>query len=370
MATDDFNRANNTDLGANWDSYSSFNSLDVNSNAARAGAVGGDDTMESWNADSFANDQFFESTIGLWSGSEGLYVGGILRAAAPDTHTMYVFYGKAPGATIYKRVAGSSASIADDVSEDFDPGDVVRGEAEGTALRLKKNGALVLSGSDSGISSGRAGVAVYISDGLTVDDATINSWAAGNIGGSVTTLTADKGDLTLTGRTALMQTKLAAQKGDLTLTGQSAIGQIRLAAQKGDLALTPGTSVMRIVMAANKGDLTLTGGDATLFLGMNLVADKGDLALTPGTAVLQTKLVAQKGDLTLTSGAAVLQTKLTAEKGDLTLTPGAAILRIVMTATKGQLTLVGKNADFVGGGAPPVSAGDSWFQRWRRIWRR
>lgn len=153
--------------------------------------------------------------------------------------------------------------------------------------------------------------------------------------GGGATLTADKGDLTLTGRVALFSTALSAAKGNLTLTGQSA-------------ALNP-----RLI--ASKGDLTLAGRDATLSAtgSVTLAADKGDLTLIGRAALLNLALTATKGDLTLSGKTALLNTALTASKGTLTLTGQDATL----SATAGSVTLDGGKGDLtLTGGDASLSA--------------
>ena len=74
------------------------------------------------------------------------------------------------------------------------------------------------------------------------------------------TLTADKGDLTLTGQDAILivATVMDAEKGDLTLTGQDAVRDVDLAGASGLLTLTGQASALDLDFSADHGDLTLT----------------------------------------------------------------------------------------------------------------
>lgn len=56
-ASDDFNRANSTDIGTNWTPQSG--SFELSSNAVLPnGSSAGTENAEFWNADTFGNDQY------------------------------------------------------------------------------------------------------------------------------------------------------------------------------------------------------------------------------------------------------------------------------------------------------------------------
>ena len=62
MATDDFNRADNADLGANWTIQSGQAALQIVSNRA-VPSNNFSDCGEIWVADSFSDDQYSESVV-------------------------------------------------------------------------------------------------------------------------------------------------------------------------------------------------------------------------------------------------------------------------------------------------------------------
>ena len=69
--SDDFTRADNLDLGANWDDgYAGLASCKIASNKVTAQADG-ESCVETWNATSFTNDQWAEITLGNFSSSFG-----------------------------------------------------------------------------------------------------------------------------------------------------------------------------------------------------------------------------------------------------------------------------------------------------------
>lgn len=170
------------------------------------------------------------------------------------------------------------------------------------------------------------------------------------IAGALTTLTATKGDLTLTGTAATLYTttNLAADKGDLTLAGIASTFAATMATAKGDLTLTGISAVLTASMVVVNGALVLTGQDAT-FSVTEGVTD-GDLTLTGQDSSAATTMVTVKGDLTLFGGDSWLwQSNV---KGDLTLTGQDAALTPTVIAVKADLTLTPHEATLfkVGGG--------------------
>ena len=68
-------------------------------------------------------------------------------------------------------------------------------EVVGTAIVVKKNGAPIITTSDSGIASGRGGIWAVSASNLTVDDFEVGDFAGGG-----TTLTPAQGAMAFTGR--------------------------------------------------------------------------------------------------------------------------------------------------------------------------
>lgn len=188
IATDDFNRADSIDLGAAWDTYDIFTNLQIVGNRVRAGATGGNDTLESYNAVTVPNDQWAEVTLATVITPPPIYTvwgGVVLRAATPPTTTMYVLAGgvdSGSGLTsVYKWIAGVFTSLASD-TQTWVSGDVALGEAQGTALRIYRNGTLQLSATDSSITDGRLGAKAAVGDGGALTDIEIDGWSGGRFG--------------------------------------------------------------------------------------------------------------------------------------------------------------------------------------------
>lgn len=179
-ATDNFNRADSTDLGTNWDVQTGEGQWEIVSNEARPRFFDGDCT-ENYNAITFANDQYSEATLkALTAASGGGRGPGVACRCSTSAHTYYrsTANSNASGNNheLVKFVAGSATSLGF-IDADFAVNDVIRIEAQGTTIRTKKNGTTQISVTDSAIASGRAGVC-YSSQG---ESAQLDDWAGGDL---------------------------------------------------------------------------------------------------------------------------------------------------------------------------------------------
>jgi len=180
MATysDDFNRTDSADLGADWDSgYTGINNLQIVSNMARAGVAGV--CIESVNAISPGARQFASVVMPTLSLNEG---GVILRAAAPTTVTMYVFTSNNFGtndSVIAKFIAGVYTNISVSSTETWANNDTIRGEAVFSKQFCYHNGTKVLTGSDATITaSGRVGI---ITNSVVIGNFEFDDFLGGDI---------------------------------------------------------------------------------------------------------------------------------------------------------------------------------------------
>lgn len=179
-ASDDFNRANNTTLGANWTLVKGL--FGINTNAAYSRSAGAD-TLARWNADTFGNDQYAQVTISVLS-VDNIAVGVACRldtGGAETGYFAYAFRNVSPNVDVElaKYVAGVYTTIS--TTSGFAVGDVLRLEVEGTTLRLYRNGSLVDTRTDSSIASGAAGVSGFgNSTSGRMDD-----WSGSNLAAAV-----------------------------------------------------------------------------------------------------------------------------------------------------------------------------------------
>ena len=91
------------------------------------------------------------------SGATDLNAGVILRAADSNNYylaSMGLVGGK--GASIFKKVAGAYTRIAYDANLTPVAGDVIRLEASGTTLTMKRNGTTLLTAVDASLIAGGA----------------------------------------------------------------------------------------------------------------------------------------------------------------------------------------------------------------------
>lgn len=187
LLSDNFNRADSADLGTQWDPYAGWNALQIVGNRARTQAVGGPEGLESNNAQTLAADQWAEAVVFLAGSAGANFVGAVVRAAAPETQTMYLAVAApdAASSSIYKWVAGVFTNLAV-ASQGYVSNDRVSIEVEGTSLRMFRNDTQVASVTDTSISgSGRAGIEVYVSTGFPIAEAEGDNWEAGEFLGPV-----------------------------------------------------------------------------------------------------------------------------------------------------------------------------------------
>lgn len=159
VATDDFNRADNSstgmNLGANWTASVPNYDLGISSNQAYQTADTSDN-VAFYNA-TLNDDQYAQVTI---STATDTYSGLVVRASATD----YVIGQGVDGSTgldIYWYNGGAYTQIATTDNFDVVSGDVLTLTAVGTRFTLYKNGVRIISGTNaSAPSSGKAGIVI------------------------------------------------------------------------------------------------------------------------------------------------------------------------------------------------------------------
>jgi hypothetical protein len=182
LASDNFNRANGG-LGANWTTVTGTDAPTITSASLRDPATGGTDAEAFYNAVSFPADQWAQvNTLkAITATSRG--VGVLLRNDTGGARTHYRVMAEGPFGTtatvaIQKHVSGSFTSLASTTTT-VNQGDTLYGEVQGSTIVAKVNGTQVLSTTDTSITSGAAGVVVFVDTGTTAD-AIVDDWFAGN----------------------------------------------------------------------------------------------------------------------------------------------------------------------------------------------
>jgi len=166
-ATDNFNRADSTDLGAAWDPYDNPSATNCqilfNQVSTATSAV---DCVEGFSTLIPGANQYVQFSLpnGFLT-DDFLFVSAIVRLQAPPTYSGYYCRAMPPSQTNTSRIrrvdAGSNATLANDTTQTWAAADVLRCEITGTSITFKRNGTTILTASTSGeYTTGRGGINV------------------------------------------------------------------------------------------------------------------------------------------------------------------------------------------------------------------
>jgi hypothetical protein len=178
LATDNFNRADSTDLGTTWDVVPGTSNCQIVSNAVRASATNVD-CDESYNGVTWPDDQY--SQVTLAAVNSGGSAGPGVRASTTAS-TFYTVEATTNSIALWKAVNGSWTQIGS-FSGTVSAGDIIRLEAQGTTLRVRQNGTQRISVTDSSISSGRAEIHIFLSSGTPLNAVILDDWEGGDFSG-------------------------------------------------------------------------------------------------------------------------------------------------------------------------------------------
>lgn len=166
-ATDNFNRANNVDLGANWTPL--FGELKIITNEAAQDAGDGGVRLEHWNADAFTSDHY----------SQAVYRSGVVGPAVRLQETDNGYYTRiSTGAKrMYRFDNGTATELQTmDAAVGGASGEVYKMTIEGTTIKVFKNAVQIgTNQTDATYSGGASGVHVEGTGAL--DD-----WEGDNMG--------------------------------------------------------------------------------------------------------------------------------------------------------------------------------------------
>jgi hypothetical protein len=183
IVNDNFNRADNADVGASWDAgYTGQNAAKIQGNEV-LGTVQAAQSSET-NSAAVGNDQSGTITLSEWSyaRANARVVGVLLRVPAPPTYTGYTCTGGAGWDVVGSHTRIKKMSVGTLASEDgtvpWTIGDTLTCSVRGTTITAYRNGTPVLTATDSANTSGRVGFL------LASDDATLASIALDNFVGS------------------------------------------------------------------------------------------------------------------------------------------------------------------------------------------
>lgn len=182
LAVDDYNRANNADIGSVWDvNPGGPSAMSIVSNHIEPSVLGLD-CVESYNGVTFPDNQYVQAKLTVTGGTvsdQGIGVGLRMSNAA---YTMY--FGDvcrvAANNLVIGRVNAGAFTVLKSMTRAWVDGDTMRLAIIGLHLVMFINGVEIMGFTDSGgsvINSGRAGV-FYSS---TVTAATLDDWEAGRV---------------------------------------------------------------------------------------------------------------------------------------------------------------------------------------------
>lgn len=184
LASDNFTRANNADLGTAWDECTGdtdVNGFDISANTAIPAA--GSDTSETNNSVTWPDDQYAEVThFNPTADGAGAGSGPMCRASAAGANTRYRLVGNASGYGMERVVAGAFTILRNSTGTTFAAGDKMRLEVRTSGANciwtLKKNGVQFDTDTDtSPIASGSAGIAFS----STSTTAAVSAWEGGTL---------------------------------------------------------------------------------------------------------------------------------------------------------------------------------------------
>lgn len=186
--TDDFARADNTDLGANWTPVGSVSNFEIIGGAVRAD-VSTADTAEVYSAGTFADDQYSQAVISsMTTGTDDQTGIGVCVRGDTASKSMYWAVVNAAGSnnvSVHKFVSGAASLLAQR-TQAFSSTDTLKLEITGQnasiVLKVYRNGtqigADIADSSGSHVNTGKAGLA-YSSN--TGDQPTLDNWEGGDL---------------------------------------------------------------------------------------------------------------------------------------------------------------------------------------------
>lgn len=174
----------------------------INSNSVNPNRAGARLEFGWWNADSFDNNQYAQAVVAAIGSSH--YMGVCVRVSSGG-NGYSAFWSTDAGLVLRKTVSGTETDLGSTSAPAVN--DVIRIEANGTSIVVKKNGTAVITVTDSSLTSGAAGICEY--GGSTVTR--LDTWEAGNLASTVTK--------THTTDALLRKTQTASHTSDALLRG-------------------------------------------------------------------------------------------------------------------------------------------------------
>lgn len=178
LATDDFNRANNADLGALWDTMTGNSALKILSNAAAPVNISVD-CAETYNGITWPDDQYSRGRFTLDAAAGASGGPGLLVRGAVGVETLYYLTASHTGDTVLVKVVAGISTVLANSPIGFTDGDVFSLEIVGVSLRVFARGGhyAAFDVDDAEILTGSAGVFYKPAAGAAF--ASIDDWEGG-----------------------------------------------------------------------------------------------------------------------------------------------------------------------------------------------
>jgi hypothetical protein len=175
VATDDFNRATATPLGGSWTNWGAYywygyGGIDISLSATGTGYE-----YATWNANTFADNQYSQVKINNTAASDK--VGVLVRATSNSGYYMIAGPDTSKGVEVGKIVNGTRTTLFTAANPFFAKNDIAKLSVVGTTLYWFKNGVCIGSIVDTSLSSGSPGVAGYNQQG----GGELDDWEGGNL---------------------------------------------------------------------------------------------------------------------------------------------------------------------------------------------
>lgn len=187
IATDNFNRANETPLsgGGNWSPSFADANWNLSSNVAVPTNVTTSDSVMHYTAGSWPNDHYSKGNLtvsGTGGGDQGVGLTVRGTTAATTYYRAVADHGATNNVGITKMVSGVYTNLAL-VTSSWTDGATWELDVQGTSLTFKRAGSTILTATDSAIVSGKPGIVLS----THVTSASLDNWEGGNFssGGSV-----------------------------------------------------------------------------------------------------------------------------------------------------------------------------------------
>jgi hypothetical protein len=337
--TDDFNRADSTNLGANWVEVSG--DWSIISNQLSSGSAGGTIILRA--AGTMAtNDHSAQVTIAATAAvSHGIWCRGNSNITSG-----YLWRNDGTSWNLFSVVGGSFTSIGSYAAAAV-AGDIAKVQAVGSTVKGYVNGIQRVSVTDTAVTTGTSvGLRSESTSALRFDDFTAADVATGTTG-----------DAAYSGTATLSASGLRATAGSTALAATATLSTTGLRATAGDTALTSTASLTADGTRATSGTASLattatltasgtvtTSGNAALAATTNLAA--AGLVDHPGlTALAATATLTAQGQAAYNAAAALTATATLTAAG---FTGTAPIPGDATLSATGTLTAAGTRATIAG----------------------